>query len=298
MFRFGVSLCVLCVLAGNINTARASFSIPIPDDPRQQIVLNNGSVNFLDCPIDRLIEVFDSPTGATTTLYVLPGTELLFNPFFGFTEIRAYDSSVVNMSGGTSFSLGSFGLFSDLKPTVNMSGGIVDISELLNTNAWFTGGTVRDAIAIQPNATAYITAGSIGGVNAFGNGLNGLATVIISGGTIGDLLIGNAYGAISGGQLTGTLEVSASFGRPSKLVLSGSNFRINGSPVFGSVTRPSGRITGTLLDGTTFDTTYSLRGGGELYLTSQTVPEPTSMFLYSCGIVGTLLISVRKSSKP
>jgi hypothetical protein len=164
--------------------------------------------------------------------------------------LSAHYGSVVNISGGTF--LGS--LSANRGSVLNISGGM--FGHYLSAGSGgvvnIAGGTIAEYSYALDGSVFNISGGSVGDDFTIY-----AATVNVSGGLIGDGLRANPGSAlnISGGVIGDDLEIRG------RATLSGSEFRIDGSPISGlemyglpvAVDIPAGSVlSGTLADGTQF----------------------------------------------
>ena len=213
-------------------------------------------------------------------------------------EISAYNNSTLTINSG---SLGEWGIYGTDNSLISMYGGSTWHYSIYRTSTGFLyGGSVTEGISAGGDATLTMKNGTVKDYSTQNNALG-----VIEGGTVENIItaFGDSHIDIKGGEILNQLRVFEN----GEINLYGSDFYVNGDPiaygegifeVFGdtlafSGSRYSGRITGTLADGTLLDNDFyiynigSWEGVADIYI----IPEPTTLLLLG---MGGMLIGKRK----
>lgn len=142
-----------------------------------------------------------------------------------------------------------------------------------NSSVNILGGTVGQHLETSGNSQIYLHDGSIGLDLAAYND----SRIIMDGGTIGWYVRGYNYAHLvwSGGTIGSDIWLYDN----AVLTIYGSDFELNGTPVFDTLTGTLGRLTGTLDDGRAIDNEIRLFNNTQIAL----IPEPATLALLLCG---------------
>lgn len=219
-------------------------------------LLENGSVNFLRSYNTSRIDLSGGRVGS----------------FF------AYDSSSVNIASGSV----AFQLFSYGSTKINFTGGEIGMNYSMydNSTAAVSGGRTKGMFTTHDASSALITGGTIDGTLQVIHD----STVTLAGGTVGGLLLTAYNGVIfldgSGFEITDLNGVTTALSIGDRL-----------SDYASYVDQPysddylTGRITGTLADGSILDNQFNLLNLGSQAGTADIIiiPEPATMALLAVG---------------
>lgn len=223
-----------------------------------QVIFSDGSTSVISEAINDPLRIEDSPAGNPTTVILTFGADLRGSNSSDNSVVVFGSSSVVLAGGRTAQDV----RLRDLASLRLSRGEIADDLEVdEDSRAIMTGGSVADDVEVTGNAVFTIFGGSIGqDLEVFG------ATAFVHGGQ----LAANGVGLVD----TGLLVTDGGL-----IVLFGSDFRIDGAAAeLGLVSELTGTLSGTLVDGTSFDALPFVRSGGEILL----APAPASAAAFAC----------------
>ncbi|MHC4463202.1 MAG: PEP-CTERM sorting domain-containing protein [Planctomycetota bacterium] len=222
------------------------------------VLFDDGGIHTIDYLLEGNIQIYNSPTGAPTTINITDGAIIAESFAIG---IQAFDDSIINISGGI--------LYGDIRSHHNTQ---VNISD--GTLAGVFGN-----IHAKDSSQVFITGGEIeGGLTTYANSQGCITDGVIRGwiGTTGDSIVN-----IFGGQIEG----SFSLWHFSDLTLHGSNFMVDGQPAYGTITGTGdtiyGTLTGALTDDTLLNNDFIINNYASLIL----IPEPSALLLFGLGAV-------------
>ncbi len=209
--------------------------------------------------------------------------------------LKAYDISQVIMSNGTVTNLESYntsqvtisnGMVSNLMPynlsQVSFSGGIVQFLLSFDTSQVTMSGGYTDGLGVFNNSELTLSGGTTYALNAFEN-----CQVTIKGGKVSYAFeaIQSSHVTMSGGTINNKIVLSDN----AELLISGSNFALDGNPVgFGKISSVSGgnywnepvrRLTGTLANGDSINNEFQIGNYASITL----IPEPATLLLLGLG---------------
>lgn len=237
------------------------------------VQFNDGAIHNINYQINDMVDVDVSSPSIGTTVNLLAGGTIS-------TRLYGYNDSSLNISGG---SVGGYGVFTADRSHVSMSSGSVPkIVAYGNSAITLSGGSVTSYLQAADNSRVTMSGGTVQG--SF-QALNS-SQVVISGGSMDSLILTEDHVTV---RLSGGTISSAGIQVRGSLIISGSNFAIDGSPVGfarissilgGAIDRESYRqITGTLANGDILNTKFRI---GDL-ATITLVPEPTTLVLLGFG---------------
>ena len=176
--------------------------------------------------------------------------------------MRAYDSSIVNVSGGRLFGLKAYH-----NSLVNVTDGYFDSGDI----------SVRDSATINffGGLTEALGTNDFSTLNVFGGVVEKISsedssTVNVFGGTIREFDLGE-------GAPASTL-----------VTIRGSGFNYD----YGPIPDAAGTLTGTLANGDSIDATFVISSGSSIVLAP--IPEPSTIILLMTGAFGLLGYRIRR----
>ena len=272
---------------------------------------NDGGTYDITTTINDDVWVDWNAPGKQTTVNLLTGAEIP-SPYKlqGFNDssltisggpvsyLDTYDSTQVTMSGGSVSYLETY----DSTQITMLDGSVERVISHNSSQVTISGGSV-EGLWIQDSTQLTMSGGSL---SLFSINTNSQAT--ISGGTLYNTLrvLGSSQLTMSGGRLEGSFETYGS-GRVTitggvividtelllfdnaEIIMEGFDFDIDGTPVgYGNITsmfggsyisEPFRRLTGTLLNGDTFDNQFRIGDTAQITL----IPEPCTLSLLALG---------------
>ena len=219
------------------------------------------------------------------------------------------DTSILSVSGGsvrsTTSGADAIGVVAtgdslvqlsagEIRATTSTPGNATGVIARGNSRFEFTGGDISGttnasggstALLLEDSATALLS----GGDNSFGNFVaNDQSSIDVVAGafTFANFVAnGDSTIVISGGDFSQNDLFSND---QATIVLQGSSFNLP----FGEVIGTGGTISGTLLDGTSFGTSFQRQGTASIVLSS--VPEPSSLLMLAISGIGLALPRSRR----
>ena len=224
------------------------------------MILDDGlTYNIIGSIYDDVDVHDDNLTGFPTTVNLL-------NNGYIIRGLRAYDHSIITISGGSVNS--SLSVWDNSEITV-FSGSIgSNLSAHNNSKATISGGRIYGPLEARDNSVINFSDGTIDDyVRTYEN-----SVVTISGGSVG----GSVF-------QYGPLEARGN----SQIILKGSDFAVGGTPIgYGIIDSEGydwiqGRLTGILANGDTLNNDFAVFYGSSIVL----IPEPATLLLLGLGAV-------------
>jgi hypothetical protein len=240
----GSSVTTVNVLPGGAIVGEAGDTVP------NAVELTSGQLNL---------------TGGSIT-----GGNIPAGPNLGFADgIAVEQSGQLNFFSGTIMG-GSLDGTSGIADAVLVRGGLLTMSGGEISGGGGSGGGISNAVIVNSSGVANIFGGTISCHTSFQDAIvDGGGTVNIYGGIMDGNITSSSSASrvnIFGGDIQGSLEPDAPGG---VITVAGNSFNFP----FGSISTTSGRLTGTLADGTPINAAFSRAGGGQIIL----IPEPGSI---------------------
>jgi hypothetical protein len=223
-----------------------------------------GGTHNIDYTINDDVWVDYLAPGMQTTVNLLNSGDIP-SPY----KLQGFNNSRINISGGTVNYLQTYN-----SSQVTMSGGTVNYLQTYNSSqVTMSGGTVN-YLQTYNSSQVTMSGGTVNYLQTYNS-----SQVTMSGGTVNYLQTSGSSqvtiycGTISGGFLVGTSANSSA-----TLIIHGSNFAIDGSPVgFDEITsifgggcenEPRRRLTGTLACGDTINSQFQIGYNAKIVLIS------------------------------